>query len=53
MEKFTCTSLEIFPSALGGGGGGNKVHYCTLPWSIFCSSILVQYQIHNTSEVKI
>ena len=20
MEKFTCTSLEIFPSALGGGG---------------------------------
>ena len=21
MEKFTCTSLEIFPSALGGGGG--------------------------------
>ena len=21
MEKFTRTSLEIFPSALGGGGG--------------------------------
>ena len=27
MEKFTCTSLEIFPSALGGGGG---VKYSTL-----------------------
>ena len=26
MEKFTCTSLEIFPSALGGGG----VKYSTL-----------------------
>ena len=54
MEKFTRTSLEIFPSAWGGGGEMQYIiHYCTLPWSIFCSSILVQYQIHNTSEVTI